>query len=301
MAMQKITPFLWFDKQSEDAINFYSSCFKDSKIVSIRRYPEGPLEGPMQGLEGKVLTAEFDLMGQRFMALDGGPVFKFSLASSFFVNGETEEEIDNLWRQLSSGGTVLMDFQTYSFSEKFGWLIDRYGLSWQLNLGARSQKISPFLLFVGEQHGKADEAMRFYTSVFDNSSIESIQRYGEGEDEEEVPGTVEHAVFRLNGQEFMAMDSNRQHTFTFNEAVSFYVNCESQEEVDHFWNKLSADPGAEQCGWLKDKYGVSWQIIPTALPKLMNDPNREKSKRVMDAMLQMKKIDVNALEKAYEG
>jgi predicted 3-demethylubiquinone-9 3-methyltransferase (glyoxalase superfamily) len=301
MTMQKITPFLWFDTQAEDAINFYTSIFPKSKLVSIQRYPEGPLEGPMQGMEGKVLTAEFDLMGQRFMALDGGPAFKFSLATSFFVNGETEEEIDNLWRELSNAGTVLMDFQTYSFSEKFGWLMDRYGLSWQLNLGARKQKISPFLLFVGEQHGKAEEAMRFYTSLFDNSGIEKIQRFGAGEDEEEIEGTVEHAVFRLSGQEFMAMDSNRSHTFNFNEAISFYVNCKSQEEVDHFWNKLSAEPTAEQCGWLKDKYGVSWQIIPTALPKLMNDPNPEKSKRVMDAMLQMKKIDVKALEKAYAG
>jgi predicted 3-demethylubiquinone-9 3-methyltransferase (glyoxalase superfamily) len=298
--MQKITPFLWFDSQSEEAMRFYTSVFNKSTINSIQRYPEGPLEGPMKGMEGKVLTGNFELAGQQFMALDGGPIFKFTPAVSFFVNGETEDEIDNLWRGLSNGGQVLMEFQTYSFSEKFGWLKDKYGVSWQLNLGARSQKIDPFLTFVGAQAGKAEEAINFYTSLFSNSSIENIQRYGAGEDEEEVAGTIKHAVFRLHGQEFMAMDSHRDHAFSFNEAISFYVECNSQAEVDFFWDKLSAEPEAEQCGWLKDQYGVSWQIIPTALPQLLNDPDREKAKRVTDAMLQMKKIDVATLQRAYQ-
>jgi predicted 3-demethylubiquinone-9 3-methyltransferase (glyoxalase superfamily) len=299
--MQKITPYLWFDRQAEEAMSFYTSVFNNSKINSIQRYPEGPLEGPMQGMEGRVLNGTFELMGQQFFALDGGPIFKFTPAISFFVNGETEAEVDALWRELSNAGLVLMEFQRYSFSEKFGWLKDKYGVSWQINLGPREQKISPFLLFVGEQHGKAEEAINFYTSVFSNSSIENIQRYGAGEDEEEIPGTIEHAIFRLHGQEFMAMDSHRDHPFDFNEAISFYVECNSQAEVDFFWNKLSAEPASEQCGWLKDKYGVSWQIIPEALPRLMNDPDPKKSKRVMDVMLQMKKINVDALEKAYQG
>lgn len=299
--MQKITPFLWFDTQAEEAMKFYTSCFKNSRILNIQRYPEGPLEGPMKGFEGKVLTGHFELDGQQFMALDGGPTFKFTPAISFFVNCETEGEIDSLWQQLSNAGTVLMEFQRYSFSEKFGWLTDKYGVSWQLNLGRRWQKISPFLLFVGEQHGKAMEAINFYTGLFENSGLENLQFYGAGEDEEEIPGTVEHAVFRLNGQEFMAMDSHRNHPFAFNEAISLYVDCKSQAQVDYFWTKLSAEPSAEQCGWLKDKYGVSWQIVPTALPELMNDPDPEKSKRVVDAMLQMKKIDIKELEKAYQG
>jgi predicted 3-demethylubiquinone-9 3-methyltransferase (glyoxalase superfamily) len=301
MTMQKITPFLWFDRQAEEAMQFYTSIFDKAKINNIQRHPEGRSEDFLQGLEGKVMQGNFELAGQEFFALDGGPVFKFTPAISFFVNGEGEAEVDALWRELSNAGMVLMEFQRYSFSEKFGWLKDKYGVSWQINLGASSQKIRPFLLFVGPQHGKAEEAMRFYTSLFEDSGIDHIQRFGAGEDEEEAPGTVEHARFRLAGQEFMAMDSGRDHPFNFNEAISFYVNCESQEEVDHFWNKLSAEPQSEQCGWLKDKYGVSWQIVPKALPKLLNDPNREKAKRVMDAMLQMKKIDVAELEKAYEG
>jgi predicted 3-demethylubiquinone-9 3-methyltransferase (glyoxalase superfamily) len=258
------------------------------------------LEEPMKGMEGKVITGVFELAGQQFMALDGGPAFKFTPAISFFVNCETEEEVDQLWEKFSDGGMALMPLQKYPFSEKFGWIMDKYGLTWQVNLGARSQKITPFLMFVGKQHGNAEEAINFYTSLFKNSSVERVERYGAGEGGGEN-GTVKHAVFQLNGQEFMAIDSNAAHPFTFTEAISLYVECESQEEVDYFWNKLSADPSSEQCGWLKDKYGVSWQIIPTALTQLMSDPDPEKSKRVMDAMLQMKKIDIAGLKKAYEA
>lgn len=294
--MQKITPYLWFDTQAEEAMTFYTSVFDNAKIVSIHRYPYGPLDGPMKGMEGKVINGVFELAGQRFMALDGGPAFKFTPAISFFVNCESEGELDRVWGKLSEGGAVLMPLQKYPFSEKFGWLEDRYGFSWQLNIGARPQKITPFLMFVGEQHGKAEEAMKFYTSLFANSGIEHIMRYNAGD-----AGTVKHAVFRLSGQEFMAMESNRGHSFTFTEATSLFVECESQEEVDHFWYQLSADPNAEQCGWIKDKYGVSWQIVPTAVLELLRDSDPVRSRSVFDAVLQMKKIDIAALKQVYEG
>jgi predicted 3-demethylubiquinone-9 3-methyltransferase (glyoxalase superfamily) len=291
--MQKITPFLWFNNQAEEAMKRYTASFDHATINTIARYPDGPLAGPMQGMEGKVLTGEFELAGQRFMALDGGPTFRFTPAISFFVNCETEAEVDQLWANLAADGSALMPLQAYPFSPKFGWLEDRYGLSWQINLGARAQKITPALMFVGANYGKAEEAIRFYTALFDNSGIEHIQH--------DDAGKVQHAVFRLSGQDFMAMENDLEHGFTFTEATSFYVTCESQDEVDFFWNKLSADPSAEQCGWLKDRYGVSWQIIPMQLPELMNDPDPEKAGRVMDAMLQMKKINVAALERAYQA
>lgn len=168
--MQKIVPCLWFDKEAEEAIEFYISIFnsaphsvKNSKIVSIERYPEEPLDIPVKGMEGKILTAIFELSGQRFMALDGGPLFKFT------------------------------------------------------------------------------------------------------------------------------------------EATSFDVECEDQEEVDYFWENLSAVPESEQCGWLKDKYGLSWQIIPRRMGELLSDKDKVKARRVMDAMLKMKKIIIKDLEKAYEG
>lgn len=296
--MQQITPFLWFDTQAEAAINLYTSIFENSKIDSVKRYPRIGLEGPMKGMEDRVLTGVFELAGQRFMAIDGGPAFKFTPAISLFVNCAAEDEIDRLWERLSAGGSVLMELQAYPFSSKFGWLMDQYGLSWQLNLGARAQKITPALMFVGQQYGKAEEAMRFYTALFPNSGIEHIERYGAGDGE--AAGTVKQAVFQLNGRDFMAMENAFDHPFTFNEATSFYVECETQAEVDYYWNRLSADPEAEQCGWLKDRYGISWQIIPAVLLEMMHDPDPEKSKRVMDAILGMKKIDIAGLRQAYE-
>jgi predicted 3-demethylubiquinone-9 3-methyltransferase (glyoxalase superfamily) len=299
--MQKITPFLWFDDNAEEAMNFYVSLFENSRVVNIFRYPDEPLDIPMQGMEGKVLTGEFELGGQQFMALDGGPQFQFTPAISFFVNCRTEDEIDRLFEQLSARGDVMMPLQQYPFAEKFAWVQDRYGLTWQLMLsgGEYTQKVVPYLMFVGAQHGKAEEAINLYTSLFDNSNIQIIDRYGPGEDETE--GTVRHARFKLSGQEFMALDSALEHKFTFTEAISLFVNCENQEEVDRLWENLSFVPEAEQCGWLKDKFGVSWQIVPSEYMEMMKDPDPARSKRVMDAMLQMKKFEIGALRRVYEG
>jgi predicted 3-demethylubiquinone-9 3-methyltransferase (glyoxalase superfamily) len=291
--MQKIIPCLWFDNQAEEAMYFYTSMFNDAKIGNVTRYGEA---GP--GPTGSVLTASFELLGQEFTALNGGPMFKFTPALSFFVNCETEAEVDKLWEKLASGGTVLMELDTYPFSKKFGWVEDQFGISWQLNLASRKQKIVPAFLFVGEQNGKAEEAMHLYTSLFKNSSILRLERHRN--DEQEPEGTVQYALFELDGQEFMAMDSNRQHPFTFTPAISFFVNCQTQEEVDELWEKLSFGGEKEQCGWLRDKYGVSWQIVPTVLGELLGDPDPERAQRVMKAMLQMQKLDIKTLRQAYE-
>ncbi len=309
--MQKIVPSLWFDKNCEEAIKFYTSVFStlpgrdlasggpNSKIDTIQHYPEGSTEPHMQGMEGKVLTGIFELEGYKFMALDGGPYFKFTPAISFFVNCETEEEIDALWGKLSEGGKVMMEFQKYPFSEKYGWCSDKYGVSWQLNLVKADQKIIPSLLFTQDKVGGAEEAINFYTSLFPNSEVTTISRYEKGDYDKE--GLIKYSLFKLAGESFSAMESTLSHEFTFNEAVSLYVECEDQEEVDRLWEKLSAVPESEQCGWVKDKYGVSWQIIPKQLGELLSDPDKEKAGRVINAMLQMKKISVADLQKAYNG
>jgi predicted 3-demethylubiquinone-9 3-methyltransferase (glyoxalase superfamily) len=303
--MQKISPYLWFtDGKTEEAMNFYVSLFDNSRIVSIERYPEGRQEEYMQGMEGKVLTAVFELAGFRFMALDGSSDFQFNPSISFYVNCTSEDEIDRLYAHLSQDGFTMMPLQKYPFAEKYAWVQDRFGLtwqlSWQLTLAEEApQKIIPALMFVGEQAGNAEEAMRFYTSLFPNSGIDLISRYGpQGPDREDY---INHARFRLHGQHFIAMDSGFEHQFGFNEAISLYVDCDDQQEVNRLWDRLSDDPANEQCGWLKDRFGVSWQIIPQALGRLMSDPDPEKSRRVMDAMLEMKKIEVDELERAYEG
>jgi predicted 3-demethylubiquinone-9 3-methyltransferase (glyoxalase superfamily) len=155
------------------------------------------------------------------------------------------------------------------------------------------QKIAPFLWF----DNNAEEAIHFYTSIFKNSKIGNISRYGDAGPGPK--GTVMVGTFQLDGQEFMALNGGPQ--FTFSPAISFLVNCETQQEVDELWDKLSEGGRKDQCGWLQDKFGVSWQIVPTILGKLMGDKDPEKSKRVMQAMLQMTKLDIEGLKKAYEN
>lgn len=292
--MQKITPFLWFDNNAEEAAKFYVSVFGNSKVGSITRYGEA---GPAP--KGTVMTVAFELEGQKFTALNGGPHFKFTPAVSFYVACETEKEVDSLWQKLSEGGSVLMELAKYPFSEKFGWVADKYGLSWQLNLASFPQKITPCLMFVGEQNGKAEEAMKFYTSQFENSSIDRVERYSAGEGGTE--GAVKHGVFSLDGKKFIAMDGGTNHPFTFTEAQSFVVDCKTQEEVDEFWRNLSEGGQESQCGWLKDQYGLSWQVTPTILIEMLQDKDAERSKRVMEAMMQMSKIDIPTLQRAYDG
>ena len=296
--LQKITPFLWFDTQAEEAANFYVSIFKNSKIKTVTHYES---EGAaISGREpGSVMTVAFGLEGQEFVALNGGSMFEITSALSFYVNCDTEQEIDHLWQKFSEGGTVLMQLNKYPFSEKFGWLRDKYGVTWQLMIGEGMQKITPFLMFGGVQSGKAEEAINFYVSLFPLSGIIHLERYESSEDNME--GTLKYARFSLNEQEFLAMDSIKEHSFTFTPGLSMVVNCKSQEEVDHYWDNLSegGDERAQQCGWLKDRYGVSWQIVPIEMGVMMSGPDHEKSRRVVQAMLQMKKLDLRVLRKAY--
>jgi predicted 3-demethylubiquinone-9 3-methyltransferase (glyoxalase superfamily) len=292
--MQKITPFLWFDNNAEEAANFYVSLFGNSRVMTVNRFEEA---GPAPN--STVMTVGFQLEGQEFTALNGGPHFKITPAVSLFVTCETPQEIDDLWRKLSEGGTVLMELNKYPFSVKFGWVADKFGLSWQLNLASFPQKITPCLMFVGEQSGKAEEAMNFYASLFESSGIDRMERYTA--DERGIEGTVKHGVVSLDGQKFITMDGGTEHPFTFTEATSFVVNCKTQEEVDEFWEKLSDGGQESQCGWLKDRYGLSWQVVPTVLIEMLQDKGPEKAKRVMQAMLQMTKIDIPTLQRAYEG
>jgi predicted 3-demethylubiquinone-9 3-methyltransferase (glyoxalase superfamily) len=285
--MQKITPFLWFDNQAEEAANFYIAAFKDSRIVEVSDSEE----------EGEVRSVSFELYGQEFVAFNGGPYFTFTPAISFFVNCDTDEELNGTWEKLSQDGTVLMELGEYPFSKKFGWLMDKFGVTWQLNLAGRAQKITPCLMFVGDQHGKAEEAVNLYTSLFGNSNINEIERYSAAEGE--MAGTVKQAIFTINGQEFRAMDSGRQHNFTFTPALSLFVNCDNQEEVNELWEQFTKEGEESRCGWLTDKYGVSWQVIPTILMELLYGPDPEKAQRVMEAMLKMKKIDIEDLKLAY--
>lgn len=251
-----------------------------------------------------ISPVSFQLRGMKFMAISADPLFKFNPSISFIVGCETAEEVNRLWEKLSEDGTALMPLDAYPFSERYGWIQDKYALSWQLIFtkpeGDERPRIVPFLLFVGDKAGKAEEAINFYLSVFKNSKMGSIARYGPDQ-EPDKEGTVMFADFMLDGLWLAAMDSAHPNVFTFNEAISFIVSCDTQEEIDYYWEKLSAVPESEQCGWLKDKYGVSWQIVPTAFDEMMSKGTREQLDRVTQAFLPMKKFDVAKLKEAYEG
>lgn len=298
---QKISPHLWFDQEAKEAAEFYCSVFPDSKITNLTVLHDTP--------SGDSDVVAFELWGYSFMAISAGPLFKFNPSISFFVNfdpardKDAKQRLDAMWAKLSVGGTALMPLNTYPFSERYGWLQDKYGVSWQLILtnpeGEERPPIVPSLMFVGDVCGQAEEATDFYLSVFKDSKRGTIARYPKGMEPDQA-GTLMFTDFQLLGQWFAAMDSAHEHAFAFNEAVSLMVSCETQAEIDYYWEKLSAVPEAEQCGWLKDKYGVSWQIVPAALNDLMGQGTPEQINRVTQAFLQMKKFDIETLKQAYE-
>jgi predicted 3-demethylubiquinone-9 3-methyltransferase (glyoxalase superfamily) len=212
--------------------------------------------------------------------------------------------LDQGWERLSTGGKALMPLGKYPFSERYGWIQDRYGVSWQLILGDPKgdsrPPIVPSLMFVGTKAGQAEAAIGLYTSVFRDSQRGLVARYGPGQAPDQE-GTLMFADFRLLGQWFAAMDSAQDHRFDFNEAVSLLVSCDTQADIDYYWERLSAVPEAEQCGWLKDKFGVSWQISPAVMEEMMARATPEQMRRLTRAFLPMKKLDLATLEAAYRG
>ena len=294
--MKNFSTCLWFDNQAEDALAFYQAAFKNVKRLRSTKYSEA--SSKMSGRPvGSLMTLEFEIEGQEFMALNGGPIFKPNPSISFFVSCKTAAEIEELFGKLSEGGSVLMPLDKYPFSEKFGWVNDKFGISWQLILEADSgQKITPFLMFHSENAGRAEEAMKHYTSIFPNSKIIRNDKFQEGEG---PAGYVKRGVFELNGEQFIAFDSPAPHAFTFNEGVSFIIYCKTQDEVNNFWSKLTEGGKPSQCGWLSDKFGVSWQIVPTVLAELLQEQDSERSENVTNALMQMTKLDIDALKAAY--
>jgi len=300
--MKKITPHLWFDKEAKEAAEFYTSLFPNSEVTNVNTLHDTP--------SGDCDIVSFTLHGMPFMAISAGPYFKFNPSVSFMVNfdpsrdNDAEKNIDRVWEKLLEGGKVLMPIQEYPFSKRYGWVEDKYGLSWQLILtnpaGEERPPILPFLLFTGNVYGKAEEAIKFYLSVFKDSKMGTLMKYGPGHTPDK-DDAVMFADFKLLETWMAAMESAHEHNFAFNEAVSFIVKCDTQAEIDYYWEKLSAVPESEQCGWLKDKFGVSWQITPTAMDEMMSTTDQEKLDRVTQAFLKMKKFDIAELERAAQA
>lgn len=279
-----IYPCIWCDGNASEMANYYTKIFKNASILT---------ENPM------VVMLRID--EQQFMFLNGGPMFKVNPSISFMVLINNEDELEHCWNELKNNSKVLMELNSYPWSEKYGWIEDQYGVSWQLILDKTegiTQRFVPSLMYTGKQNGRAQEAIDLYTSIFPNSGIDKIQKYTAGMGETE--GNILHAHFHIYGYTLMCMDSGAPHQFSFNEGVSLVVECENQDEVNKYWNALSANGGEESmCGWLKDPFTVSWQIVPKRLSQLLAKGNAQRSANMMQALMKMKKLDIAALEEAY--
>lgn len=289
-----ITPHLWFAQEARTAAEFYVDVFPASAINRLTLLRDTP--------SGDCDLVAFELAGQPFQAISAGPHFTPNPSISFSVNCATVAEVDALWARLGDGGMALMPLDAYPFNPRFGWVQDRFGISWQVGVMEEQHGelplIVPFLLFTGNNFGKAAEAIRFYTAIFQDAQSGQVTYNPDAPCADGAPSVLV-ATFQLAGQRFAIADSNAAHAFTFNEAISFIVGCATQAEIDHYWEQLSAVPEAEQCGWLKDKYGVSWQITPTAMDAMLGDGSPEQVARVTQALLPMKKLELDALQRAF--
>lgn len=293
--MRPIIPHLWFDDNGQEALEFYTSIFENSGIVHqyvLENTPSGDAE-----------SFDFELAGQPFMAINGGPFFKFNPSISFMVICDGKIEADEIWKGLLEGGRILMPLEETLFASYYGWLEDKYGLSWQLmsaDGNPYEQKIVPHLLFSNDAVGRAREALEFYADTFDESEILEVYEYEKGQTMQ-ARAEISFSAIKIYNKLFHLADNGAEEaTYTFNEAISFLIECESQEEIDDHWKKLSAVPEAEQCGWLKDKFGVSWQIVPKGMNELFENGTPEQIKGVTAAFLKMKKIDLAELERVWK-
>jgi predicted 3-demethylubiquinone-9 3-methyltransferase (glyoxalase superfamily) len=278
---EKNTPCLWYDGQAKEAAALYCSVFANAKITG----------------QSPIVTA-IDINGQNFTLLDGGPMYQPNPSISFYYICEDEKELDRIWNAFTKEGTVMMGLDKYPWSEKYGWVADKFGISWQLSLGKLSdvgQKITPCFLFAGKQYGRVDEAIEHYSSLFKDFIVDGVLRYGANEAPDEE-GKVKHAQVGFNGQKFMLMESAHQHNFTFSEGISLTIHCSTQEEIDYYWERLTESGTESMCGWLKDKFGVSWQIIPIVLNTIMSDP--AKAGKAAKAFMSMRKLNIEQIVQA---
>jgi len=271
---------LWMDKKAKEAFLFYKEVFGDVVLIS---------ENPM--------AVVYKIFGRRMMNLNGGPGFTINPSISFFISADNQEELETIWNKLIVGGSILMPLNKYPWSAQYGWCADQFGVNWQLMLDHHSSsKIMPHMMFVGANAGKAEEAIGFYSSMFEKNKVVAISRYEEGEPD--TTGFIKYSQFELHGQPFGAMDSSANHQFNFNEAVSFIITVDTQEEIDFYWNHLLEGGAAGKCGWIKDKYGISWQVVPSILGKLMTNPAT--APKAAYAFLQMSKFIIADLEAAVK-
>ncbi|WP_169305608.1 VOC family protein [Sphingobacterium alkalisoli] len=273
---KEIYPALWFDDKAKEALEFYTTLFSGSEILDVTP-----------------VVVSANIGGLHFIGINGGPLYLPNPSISFMVVCETIEEVNNLYSKITAAGNVLMPLKSYPFSKRYAWVSDQYGVNWQIYLGnidqVNHQKIIPTLMFGYSQQGNCQNALSFYQSIFKNFELRAVQRYSEGA----IQNQIMHAQFIINDFIFGAMDSAVSQDFTFNEGVSFVIECENQDEIDYYWETFTHDGTESQCGWCKDQFGVSWQIVPKNLNiVLAENPNASA------ALQQMKKLVISELQNA---
>lgn len=278
-------PCLWFDQQAKEAAELYVQAFPGSSI---------------RADAGMVVIAE--IYGHKVMGLNGGPAFRINPSISLYVRSTDKDQAQKTWDLLQEGGKVMMPLGSYPWSGCYGWVQDRFGMTWQITVVDKAgdpPSVSPSLLFTGTRFGHARMALDQNQAVFPGTEILAQVLYPVGDPH---AGKLMFAEIRLMGQPLILMDGPGEHAFQFNEGVSLVIDCEDQPEVDRYWDGLLANGGQEsQCGWIRDPFGVFWQIVPVQLGRLMGDSDREKAGRAMQAMLGMKKLIIADLESAFDG
>lgn len=293
---QRIVPNLWFAGNAEEGGNFYAEVFRGARVGDIQRYPTEGLLDFQKELAGQPLTVDVELPDLKISLINAGNEFHPNPAGNFMINfdpsrfDDAAEYLAQMHAALSDGGTELMPLGEYPFSPKYAWVTDKFGVSWQLMLtdpaGEPRPFVIPSLMFCGPAQNRCAEAVEHYLATIPGS------RWGNRFDYPEAtgpakPGSVMFSDFQLAGQWFTAMDSGVEQPFTFNEGFSLMISADGQAELDRLWSALSKVPESEQCGWCKDEYGLSWQVIPANMGELMSRPG------AYEKMMSMHKIEID--------
>lgn len=299
--MQKLVPNIWCNQNADEVAQFYAETFPNAETTNHQRYPTEGLLDFQQPMAGKTLTIDVSIDGFLITMINADDTFTPNPSISFMINNTAgREETDRLWSCLTDGGQVLMPLQEYPFNEYYGWVQDRFGVSWQIMTHQANKceqpYIYPHLMFGGAAQNRAAEAMEHYTQVFDDSRVLAQTTYGDmgqpdpddqNPTDPQTPITARSIVFglaELAGQTVGFMDSGVRQPFSFTGGVALLVNAHGQDQLDRYWDSLSANPDAEQCGWLQDKFGLAWEIVPDNLDQLMQRPG------AYQKLMQMKKI-----------
>lgn len=294
--MQRIVPNIWTNRSADEAADFYLAAFPEARIVEKTTYPQDGLLDFQQEFAGKTLGISLEIGGYQLMLINAGDEFTLTPAISFFLNFDpafrvdARGDLDRVWQALAADGQVLMDLGEYPFSKRYGWVQDKFGVNWQIILtdpeGEPRPFVVPNLMYSGPAQNQAAEAVDFYLEVLPESKLGSRVTYPAAQG----PATEDSVIFsdfQVYGHWLSAMDSGVEQPFSFNPGVSLQINVSGQAELDRIWAELSAVPEAEQCGWLTDRYGVSWQVTPDNLDELLAKPG------AFARFLQMKKIQID--------